>query len=51
MALDEENVLSFINTETSLPSFFFNIFLFEDSEARNDKVNFQKIYQEIPQFY
>lgn len=51
MALDEENVLSFINTETSLPSFFFNIFLFEDSEARNDKVNFRKIYQEIPQFY
>lgn len=52
MALDEENVLSFINTETSLPSFFFfNIFLLEDSEARNDKVNFRKIHQEIPQFY
>lgn len=67
MALDEENVLSFINIETSLPSgdpHFFGplciktmfyreetFFLLEDSEARNDKVNFQKIYQEIPQFY
>lgn len=28
MALDEENVLSFINTETSFPSFFFPIFFY-----------------------